>query len=75
MSLSRRETLKIPAGVILTSALAQRPVAAQSSRTKIVLLGTTGGPPLQVARAAPSNAIVAGEAFTSSTAGMASLDK
>lgn len=63
MSLSRRETLKIPAGVILTSALAQRPVAAQSSRTKIVLLGTTGGPPLQVARAAPSNAIVAGEAL------------
>jgi len=63
MPLSRRETLKITAGAILAPALAPSPVAAQSSPTKIVLLGTSGGPPLQVARAAPSNAIVAGGAL------------
>ncbi|MBR0950410.1 MBL fold metallo-hydrolase [Bradyrhizobium canariense] len=60
MTLNRRETLKISATALLVAALAPSLAAGQSARTKLVLLGTTGGPPLQVGRAAPSNAIVAG---------------
>ncbi|MCK1537597.1 MULTISPECIES: MBL fold metallo-hydrolase [unclassified Bradyrhizobium] len=60
MTLNRRETLKISAGALLAPVLAPSLAAGQSARTKLVLLGTTGGPPLQVGRAAPSNAIVAG---------------
>lgn len=62
--LNRRETLKISAGALLAPALAPSLAAGQSARTKLVLLGTTGGPPLQVGRAAPSNAIVTGGSFT-----------
>jgi ribonuclease BN (tRNA processing enzyme) len=61
--LNRRDALKISAGAILAPALVPTLAAAQSARTKIVLLGTTGGPPLQVGRAAPSNAVVAGDAL------------
>ena len=61
--LNRRDTLKISAGAFLAPAFVPSLAAAQSARTKIVLLGTTGGPPLQVGRAAPSNAIVAGGAL------------
>ena len=63
MTLNRRETLKISAGALLAPALVPSLAAGQSARTKIVLLGTSGGPPLQVMRAAPSNAIVAGGAL------------
>lgn len=63
MTLNRRETLKISAGALLAPALVPRLAAGQSARTKIVLLGTSGGPPLQVMRGAPSNAIVAGGAL------------
>jgi len=58
--LNRRETLKISAGALLASALEPGLAAGQPARTRIVLLGTTGGPPLQATRAAPSNAVVAG---------------
>jgi ribonuclease BN (tRNA processing enzyme) len=60
MALTRREALTLSAGAILAPALTPSLAAGQSPRTKIVLLGTTGGPPLQVARAAPSNAIIVG---------------
>ena len=63
MALTRREALALSAGAILAPALTPSLAAGQSPRTKIVLLGTTGGPPLQVARAAPSNAIVVGGAL------------
>jgi ribonuclease BN (tRNA processing enzyme) len=63
MALTRREALTLSAGAILAPALTPSLAAGQSPRTKIVLLGTTGGPPLQVARAAPSNAIVVGGAL------------
>jgi ribonuclease BN (tRNA processing enzyme) len=63
MALTRREALTLSAGAILAPALTPSLAAGQSPRTKIVLLGTTGGPPLQVARAAPSNAIVVGRAL------------
>ena len=58
--LNRRETLKISAGALLAPALGPGLAAGQPARMRIVLLGTTGGPPLQVMRAAPSNAIVVG---------------
>lgn len=61
--MNRRETIKISAGAILAAAVVPSIAAGQSSRTKVVLLGTTGGPPLQVGRAAPSNAIVVGGAL------------
>src|ERR1700754_3922578 len=61
--LNRRDALKISAGAMFASAVVPILAATQSARTKIVLLGTTGGPPLQVGRAAPSNAIVAGGAL------------
>jgi ribonuclease BN (tRNA processing enzyme) len=61
--LNRREALKVSAGVFLSPALAPTLAKGQFARTKLVLLGTTGGPPLQVERAAPSNAIVAGGAL------------
>ena len=60
MKLNRRETLKIAAGGLLAPAFVPNLAAGQSARTRIVLLGTTGGPPLTAMRAAPSNAIVAG---------------
>ena len=60
--LNRRDALKISLG-IFAPALVPSLGSAQSGRTKIVLLGTTGGPPLQIGRAAPSNAIVAGDAL------------
>jgi ribonuclease BN (tRNA processing enzyme) len=60
--LNRRDALKVSLG-IFAPALVPSLGAAQSGRTKIVLLGTTGGPPLQIGRAAPSNAIVAGDAL------------
>jgi ribonuclease BN (tRNA processing enzyme) len=63
MALTRREALTLSAGAILAPALTPSLAAGQSPRTQIVLLGTTGGPPLQVARAAPSNAIVVGGAL------------
>lgn len=63
MTLDRRETLKVSLGALLAPALVPSLAAGQSARTKIVLLGTTGGPPLQVMRAAPSNAVVAGGAL------------
>lgn len=59
--LNRRETLKIiSAGALLAPALGRGPAAAQPAHTRIVLLGTAGGPPLTVMRAAPSNAIIVG---------------
>ena len=61
--LNRRETLKISAGALLAPALRPGLAAGQSARTRIMLLGTTGGPPLLAMRAAPSNAIVAGGAL------------
>jgi ribonuclease BN (tRNA processing enzyme) len=63
VTLNRRQTLKISAGALLTPTLLPGLAAGQSARTKIVLLGTTGGPPVQVKRAAPSNAVVAGGAL------------
>ncbi len=63
MTLTRRTTLQISAGALLAPVVVTSHAAAQSPRTKIVLLGTTGGPPLQVARAAPSNAVIAGGAL------------
>jgi ribonuclease BN (tRNA processing enzyme) len=61
--LNRRDALKLSTGAFFAPALVPSLAAAQSARTKIVLLGTTGGPPLQIGRAAPSNAIVAGDAL------------
>jgi hypothetical protein len=43
--LNRRETLKISAGALLTSALGPGLAAGQAARTRILLLGTAGGPP------------------------------
>ncbi|MHC2332969.1 MBL fold metallo-hydrolase [Bradyrhizobium sp. USDA 4454] len=63
MALTRRETLRLSAGALLAPTVLPSRAAGQSPRTKVVLLGTSGGPPLQVARAAPSNAIVAGGAL------------
>jgi ribonuclease BN (tRNA processing enzyme) len=61
--LNRRDALKISAGAVFAPALVPSSAEGQSARTKTVLLGTTGGPPLQVGRAAPSNAIVANDAL------------
>jgi ribonuclease BN (tRNA processing enzyme) len=63
MTLNRRETLKFSAGALLAPALGPGLAVAQSARTRIVLLGTAGGPTLRVMRAAPSNAILAGGAL------------
>jgi ribonuclease BN (tRNA processing enzyme) len=60
MMLNRRETLKISAGALLTSALGPGLAAGQAARTRILLLGTGGGPLQNIMRAAPSNAIIAG---------------
>src|ERR1700746_255278 len=57
---NRRETLKISAGALLTSALGPGLGAGQAARTRILLLGTAGGPPPNIMRAAPSNVVIAG---------------
>jgi hypothetical protein len=75
VTLNRRETLKISAGALLAPALMPSLAKGQSARTKIVLLGTTGGPVLQVMRAQPSNAVVVGGACMSLIAVMALPDR
>ena len=63
MKRNRREALKIAVGAFLAPPLIPNHAAGQSAHMRIVLLGTSGGPPLQVARAAPSNAVVVGGAL------------
>jgi ribonuclease BN (tRNA processing enzyme) len=55
MSVSRRAFLSSSAALLL------RPARAAQSRTRLVLLGTAGGPTPKVTRSAPSQAVVVGD--------------
>ena len=58
--MNRRDALGVSVGALLASTLGRSLAAEQSNNTRIVLLGTAGGPSPKVSRAAPSSMIVAG---------------
>src|SRR5437588_2407168 len=58
--MNRRDVLGATIATVLAPTVVRSLAARESSRTRVVLLGTAGGPSPKVARAAPSSMVVAG---------------
>lgn len=58
--ITRRSFLTAAASVVAAAARARTP-EAERLRTRLILLGTAGGPAPKVARAAPAQAVVVGD--------------
>ncbi len=62
MEINRRSALGLSIGALLAT-VEQSSAAQQDNRTRIILLGTAGGPPARMSRAAPSSLIAINNAL------------